>query len=156
MTSCDYQILEYTTSELQVHGVPFIVILRLYMQNSFTLTGYILRNWKAKIGALPREELNDIAVFWEDLRFHFREEHLSNVGFFDRLQKLDVGPVRTFVSGSCLCNELDTIIPTYFTGLIPSLNWRESFESVGEDFLGQEQNSPLQTYQANRYSWQTK
>jgi hypothetical protein len=139
MTPCDYQILEYTTSELQTHGVPFIVILRLHMQNSFTLTGYVLRNWRAKIGSPPKEEFSDIAVLLDDLRFHCREGHLSDAdaGFFDRLQKLSVGPVRSSVSGSCLSEELETIVPMFFDGLISIPNWHESFERVGEYGLEQ-------------------
>ena len=143
MTSCDYQILEYTTSELQTHGVPFIVILRIHTQNSFTLTGYLLRNWRVKMGAPPREELSDVEVLLDDLRFHCREEYFSDTGFFDRLQKLSVGPIRAFASGSCQSNELDTIVPMLFDGLIPTLNWRESFESIGKDLPEQERNSPL-------------
>jgi hypothetical protein len=113
------------------------------MQNSFTLTGYVLRNWRVKMGAPPREELSDVEVLLDDLRFHCREEHFSDAGFFDRLQKLSVGPIRAFASGSCLSNELDRIVPMFFDGLIPTQNWRESFESISGDLLEQEPNSPL-------------
>jgi hypothetical protein len=137
MIPCDYQILEYTSSELQTYGVPFIVILRLHMQNSFTLTGYVLRNWRGRIGASPKEEFCDIAVLLDDLRFHCREGQLSAAGFFDRLQKLNVGPVRPFVSGSCLSEELDRVVPTFFGGLISTPKWHESFERVDEYGLEQ-------------------
>ena len=129
MTPCEHQIVEYTNSELRAHGVPFIVILRLHMQSSFTLTGYVLRNWRGKIGAFPNEESCDITVLLDDLRFHCREGRLSAAGFFDRLQKLNVGPVRAFVSGSCLSEELDTIVPMFFDG-ISTPKWYESFERV--------------------------
>src|SRR5580692_3378124 len=65
MTPCDYQILEYTDSELRTHGVPFIVILRFHMRNSYTLTGYVLRDWETKIKALPSVSLVMSKFFWK-------------------------------------------------------------------------------------------
>jgi hypothetical protein len=102
------------------------------MQNSFTLTGYILRNWRVRIGASPGDEFSDVTILLDDLRFHCREGHLLDIGFLDRLQNLNVGPVRAFVSGSCLSEELDTIVPMFFDGLISTPNWQESFERVYE------------------------
>src|ERR1700720_2903999 len=102
MTPCDYQILEYTDSELRTHGVPFIVILRFHMQNSYTLTGYVLQNWDAKIEVASEGELSDVEVCLEDLRHHSRTSPSSDTRFFDCLNGLGVGPLRAFVSGSCL------------------------------------------------------
>src|ERR1700688_4164529 len=108
MTPCDYQILEYTNSELRTHGVPFIVILRFHMQNSYTLTGYVLQNWEAKIEVGSEGELSDVEVFLEDFRHPSRTSPSSDARFFDRLNGLSVGPLRAFVSGSCFVQELDT------------------------------------------------
>src|SRR5882757_4443627 len=111
MTPCDYQILEYTDSELRTHGVPFIVILRFQMQNSHTLTGYVLRNWETKIKSASQCELADVGGFLEDLRHHSRTTPAYGSGFFDRLNAFSVGPIRALVSGSCLVHELDTVLP---------------------------------------------
>jgi hypothetical protein len=133
MTPCDYQILEYTNSELRTHGVPFIVILRFHMQNSYALTGYVFRNWKAKIEVTSEGELRDVEVFLEDLRHHSRASPSSDTRFFDRLNGLGVGPLRAFVSGSCLVQELDTVLPMFFDDQVGLLGWKRSFDVVGED-----------------------
>jgi len=134
MTLCDYQILEYTKSELRTHGVPFIVILQLHMPESHTLTGYVLRNWQNKIEAASERELGDIETFLEDLRHHSRTSKSSGARFFDRLNGLSVGPVRAFVSGSCLLKELDTVLPIFFDGQVGLSAWHKSFDVVGESF----------------------
>jgi hypothetical protein len=135
MTPCDYQILEYTNSELRTHGVPFIVILRFHMKNSYTLTGYVLQNWEAKIEVSSEGELGDVEVFLEDLRHHCRTLSSPDARFFDRLNGLSVGPLRAFVSGSCLVTELDTVLPMFFDGQVGLSAWQRSFDIVGEDFL---------------------
>jgi hypothetical protein len=134
MTLCDYQILEYTDSELRTHGVPFIVILRFHMQNSYTLTGYVLRDWKTKIETASQCELGDVEVFLEDLRHHSRTSPACGAGFFDRLDGLSVGPIRAFVSGSCLVHELDTVLPMFFREEFGLSSWQRPFDIVGEDF----------------------
>jgi hypothetical protein len=134
MRTCDYQILEYTDSELRTHGVPFIVILRFHTRNSSTLTGYVLQDWKTKIEIASQCELDDVEVFLEDLRHHSRTSPVSGAGFFERLDGLSVGPVRAFVSGSCLVHELDTVLPMFFTEEFELSSWQRSFDVVGEDF----------------------
>ncbi|MGF7179815.1 hypothetical protein [Tunturiibacter psychrotolerans] len=133
MTLCDYQILEYTNSELRTHGVPFIVILRFHMQNSYVLTGYVLQNWRGKIGATSEGELDDVEDFLEDLQRHSRISPSSDTRFFDRLNGLGVGPLRAFVSGSCLVPELDTLLPMFFDGQVGLAGWQRSFDLVGEN-----------------------
>jgi hypothetical protein len=103
------------------------------MQNSYTLTGYVLRNWEAKIEVASKRELSDVEVFLEDLRHHCRTSPSSDTRFFDRLNGLGVGPLRAFVSGSCLVQELDTIFPMFFDGQVGLSGWQRSFDLVGED-----------------------
>ena len=104
------------------------------MRNSYTLTGYVLRDWKAKIKSASQCELGDVEVFLEDLRHHSRTP-ASCAGFFDRLEGLSVGPLRAFVSGSCLVHELDTVLPMFFKEAIGLSSWQRSFNIVGEGFL---------------------
>jgi hypothetical protein len=136
MTSCDYQILEYSNSELRTHGVPFIVILRFHMQNEYKLTGYVLQNWEAKIGIASEAERGDIEVFLVDLRHYSQTSPSSDLGFFHRLSALSIGPLRAFASGSCLTQDLDSILPVFFAGQIETSTWRCAFNLVGEDLLG--------------------
>jgi hypothetical protein len=105
------------------------------MQNSYTLTGYVLRDWKTKIETASQCELDDVEVFLEDLRHHSRTSPASGAGFFDRLEGLSVGPLRAFVSGSCLVHELDTVLPMFFKEEIGLSSWQTSFDIVGEDVL---------------------
>jgi hypothetical protein len=104
------------------------------MQNSYTLTGYVLRDWKTKIETASQCELGDVEVFLEDLRYHSLTSPASGAGFFDRLEGLSVGPLRAFVSGSCLVHELDTVLPMFFKEEFGLLSWQRSFDIVGEDF----------------------
>jgi hypothetical protein len=110
------------------------VILRFHMQNSYTLTGYVLRDWKTKIETASQCELGDVEIFLEDLRHHSRTSLSSGAAFFDRLDGLSVGPVRAFVSGSCLVQELNRILPTFFKEEFGLSSWQRSFDIVGEDF----------------------
>jgi hypothetical protein len=103
------------------------------MQNSYVLTGYVLQNWEAKIGATSDGELSDVEVFLEDLRHHSCASPSSDTRFFDRLNGLGVGPFRAFVSGSCLVQELDTVLPMFFDGQVGPSGWQRSFDLVGED-----------------------
>ena len=126
MTPCDYQILEYANSELRTHGVPLIVVLRLHMQNSYTLTGYVLQNWKNKIEAISEREIGEVEAFLEDLRHYSRTSDSSGARrFFDSLNGLSVGPLRAFVSGSCFVQELDTVLPMFFDGAIEPSSWQD-------------------------------
>jgi hypothetical protein len=104
------------------------------MQNSYTLTGYVLQDWKTKIETASQCELGDVEVFLEDLRHHSRTSSASGAGFFDRLDGLSVGPVRAFVSGSCLVHELDTVLPMFFNKEFGRSFWQRSFDVVGDDF----------------------
>jgi hypothetical protein len=105
------------------------------MQNSYTLTGYVLQNWEAKTEVGSEGELGDVEVFLEDLRHHCLTSPSSDARFFDRLNGLSVGPLRSFVSGSCLVTELDTVLPMFFDGRVGLSAWQRSFDIVGEDFF---------------------
>jgi hypothetical protein len=132
MTLCDYQILEYTTSELQTHGTPFIVILRLHAPDSPALAGYVLRDWERIVKVSSRDDRDDIGIFIQDLRDHIRKQPLDTT-FFDRLGGLSVGPIRAFVSGSCSMQDLDTVIPEFFADIRDAFSWREHFDNLKSD-----------------------
>ena len=93
-----------------------------------------MRDWKTKIETAFQCELGDVEVFLEDLRHHSRTSPASGTRFFDRLESLSVGPLRAFVSGSCVVHELDTILPMFFKEEFGLLSWQHYFDIVGEDF----------------------
>jgi hypothetical protein len=103
------------------------------MQNSYTLTGYVLQDWKTKIETASQCELGGVEVFLEDLRHSSLTSPASGAGFFDRLDGLSVGPVRAFVSGSCFVHELDTVLPMFFGEEFGLSSWQRSFYIVDED-----------------------
>jgi hypothetical protein len=102
------------------------------MQNLYKLAGYVLQNWEAKVDVASDEERGDIEVFLEDLRRYTISPSLDN-RFFARLNSLNTGPLRAFVSGSCFVQQLDTILPMFFDGQIGTPDWRGCFNLVGED-----------------------
>lgn len=129
MRLCDYQILEYTISELQIHGVPFIVVVRLHDLSSYTLKSFILRRWKTKIGAASKNEIDEVETFLSDLRLQSGEQP-PIAGFFERLANLNVGPIRAFISGSCSEQDLNEEIQESFDRMRVSLSWQEHFDNL--------------------------
>jgi len=131
MTDCDYQILEYSTSELRTEGVPICVILRSHEHESYTISGYVIRDWKTRIEGAPANEVAEIEFFLGDIRLQICEQQAATL-FFERLQELVVGPIRSLVSGSCSASALDEVIPLFFDGVPESSSWPEHFEKLGE------------------------
>ena len=129
MKLCDYQILEYTTSELQVHGAPFIVVVRLHELGSYALQIFVLRQWEAKIGVVSQWERDEIATFLEDLRLESSEQN-SIATSLERLANLNVGPIRSFVSGSCSVQDLNEVIREFFDAVLGHSPWQEHFDNV--------------------------
>jgi hypothetical protein len=129
MKLCDYQILEYTTSELQKHGVPFIVVVQLHELSSSALQIFILRQWKAKIGAASQREVDEIETLLEDLRLQSSKQS-SITSLFERLANLNVGPIRASVSGSCSEQDLNEVIREFFDAVRGSSSWQEHFDEL--------------------------
>jgi hypothetical protein len=132
MKLCDYQILEYTTTELRTRGVPFVVVLRLHSLHSYALNGYVLRDWRKKIEARSKSELEDVEIFLEDLRHHCRNQD-SDAPLFVASDRLSVGPIRALVSGSCSIRDLDAVIQMFFDDTCGSSFWREHFDTLRDD-----------------------
>jgi len=132
MKRYDYQILQYTTTELRTHGVPFVVVLRLHTLDSYAINGYFLRDWRRRIEASSKSELEDVEIFLKDLRHHCRSQD-SDTSLFDGLDRLSVGPIRTFVSGSCSIQDLDAEIQMFLDETCASSFWREHFDTLRDD-----------------------
>jgi hypothetical protein len=107
------------------------VILRSHEHESDTISGYVIRDWKTRIEGAPASEVDEIEVFLGDIRLQIREQQATTL-LFERLQELGVGPIRSFVSGSCSASGLDEVIPLFFDGVPKSSSWPEHFENLGE------------------------
>jgi hypothetical protein len=129
MILCDYQILEYTISELQSHGVPLIVVVRMHEPSSYTLMTFIVRQWKTKIGVTSKDEVEEVELFLEDLRLQNNNQS-EIASLFERLAYLNVGPIRTGVSGSCSDQELNEVIEKYFEEARGSSSWKDHFINI--------------------------
>jgi hypothetical protein len=64
----------------------------------------------------------------------YLSQHAGSILGMGRADK-GVGPLRAFVSGTCLVQELDTLLPTFFHGQVELSAWQGSFDLVGEDFF---------------------
>jgi hypothetical protein len=133
MKLCDYQILEYTITELRTHGIPFVVVLRLHALDSYALNGYVLRDWRKRIGAPSNSELEDVEIFLKDLRHHCGNQDSDTSLLFDGLDRLSVGPIRAFVSGSCSIQDLDAEIQKFLDETFGSSFWRDHFDTLHDD-----------------------
>jgi hypothetical protein len=107
------------------------VILRSHEQESNIISGYVIRDWKTRIKGAPASEVDEIEVILGDIRLQIREQQAATL-FFERLQELVVGPIRSLVSGSCSASALDEVIPLFFDGVPESSSWPEQFENIGE------------------------
>ena len=131
MRDYDYQILEYSTSELRTDGVPICVILRSHEHESYTISAYVVRDWKTRVEGAPASEVAEIECFLEDIRLQIREQQAATL-FFERLPQLGVGPIRSLVPGSCSASDLHKVIPLFFDGIPESSSWPEHFENLAE------------------------
>jgi hypothetical protein len=129
MIFCDYQILEYTTSELQTEGVPFLVAMRLHEPNSYVLEIFVLRGWKLKLRETIKSDIDEVETFLQDVQEQ-RDGQFQATAFFEGLSRLNVGPVRSFVSGSCTRDDLDQVIKEFFGESVGSPTWREHFIQI--------------------------
>ena len=111
-----------------------MVVVRLHALDSYTVSGYVLRDWKRKIRAASKSELDDVEVFLKDLRHHIRKQDYGET-FFDALDGLNVGPLRALASGSCAVQDLDAIIQASFDETHVSSSWREFFDEVDSEAL---------------------
>src|SRR5271156_4064383 len=131
MNLCDYQILEYTTSELQTHGVPFLVVVRLHEVGSYALQIFVLRQWEARTGVASQREVDEIETFLADLRLKSSEQS-SIATSFERIANLNIGPIRAFVSGSCSEQDLNEVIREFFDVARGSSFWQEHFDELND------------------------
>jgi hypothetical protein len=111
--------------------VPFIVVVRLHELGSYALQIFILRQWKAKIGVASRREIDEIEILLEDLRLQSSEQS-SIPSLFERLGKLNVGPIRASVSGSCSEQDLNEVIREFFDAVRGSSSWQEHFDELND------------------------
>jgi hypothetical protein len=107
------------------------VILRSHEHETYTMSAYVIRDWKARIKGAPASEVDEIKFFFEDIRLQVREQQAATL-FFERLQELAVGPIRSLVLGSCSAGGLDEVISLFFDGVPESSSWPEHFENLGE------------------------
>jgi len=107
------------------------VILRSREQEFYTISAYVVRDWRTRVEGAPASEVAEIECFLEDIRVEIREQQAATL-FFERLPQLGVGPIRSLVPGSCSASDLDEVIPLFFAGLPESSSWPEHFENLGE------------------------
>jgi hypothetical protein len=106
-------------------------MIRSHEHESYTLSAYVIRDWKTRIEGAPASEVNEIELFLEDIRIQICEQQAATL-FFERLQELAVGPIRSLVSDSCSASRLDEVISLFFEGVPESSSWPEHFENLGE------------------------
>jgi len=130
MRYCDYHVMEYTCSELQLEGTPFAIVLYLAGNEKFPLQGFVLKCWENMFLRSTPFEVSQIKDFLSDLEYYSQEtEGLSGI-FFRRLDNLNVGPIRTLASGACVVSDLDKVISTFFSSRVHPGEWRQFFDSV--------------------------
>jgi hypothetical protein len=103
------------------------MVVRLHELSSYTLEIFILRQWKTKVGAASKGEIDEVQIFLRDLRLQMSERPPA-AGFFERLANLNVGPIRAFVSGSCFEQDLHEVTREFFDETHGSSSWQEHFD----------------------------
>jgi hypothetical protein len=115
MTSCNYLVLEYASSELQARGASFAAILYLEGTSSCALRGLVLPNWETALSIASESEIQFVREFLEDVHHYTQMDSLSAKSFFERIADLNVGPIRTFVTGRCAVEDLEANIGPFFS-----------------------------------------
>jgi hypothetical protein len=122
--------MEYTCSELQLEGTPFAIVLYLDGNELYPLRGFVLKCWESTLPRSTPFEVSSIKDFLDDLGHYSQETEELSRTYFRRLDTLDVGPIRKFVSGACAIGDLDKVITTFFGAKEPGVPWRQFFDSV--------------------------
>jgi hypothetical protein len=135
MIFCDYLVLEYASSELQSECISFAVVLHLDEADSCGLKGYVLRDWESTLHLEIESERYAIQTLLGDLQSFSQTNKRSSRAFFERLSTLNVGPIRTFVTGACALEDLDSALPSFFNGNISASSWVESFITLQTGYL---------------------
>ena len=107
------------------------MVVRLHELGSYTLQIFVLRQWEAKTGVASQWEIDEIETFLEDLRLKSSEQS-SIATSFERLANLNIGPIRSFVSGSCSEQDLNEVIQEFFDVVSGSSSWQEHFDELND------------------------
>jgi hypothetical protein len=105
------------------------VVVRLHELGSYMLKVFVLRGWKLKIGAVSKNEIDEIVTFLRDF-VPLSREYASASIMFEKLESLNVGPIRASVSGSCSYEDLDAVLRGYFENARGSSFWPEHFGNL--------------------------
>jgi len=130
MKFCDYHVMEYTCSELQLEGTPFAIVLYIDGDGECPLKGFVLKSWETTLRRSKLYEISSLDDFLSDLGYYSQENEELSRTYFRRLDTLSVGPIRKFVSGACAVDDLDKIITTFFGASVSGRSWQQSFDSV--------------------------
>jgi hypothetical protein len=88
-----------------------------------------LRQWKTKLKITSTNEIEEIESLLGD--FHLRSRTQSAItSLFERLQSLNVGPIRAFVSGSCSEQNLNEVVQKFFDETRGASSWQDYFTSI--------------------------
>ena len=93
MKFCDYHVMEYTCSELQLEGTPIAIVLYIDGDEECPLKGFVLKSWETTVRRSTLYEISSLNDFLYDLGYYSQEnEELSRM-YFRRLDTLSVGPI---------------------------------------------------------------
>ena len=130
MKFCDYHVMEYTCSELQLEGTPFAIVLYMEGDQECPLKGFVLKSWETTLPRSTLYEISSIRDFLDDLGHYSQETDELSRTYFRRLDTLTVGPIRNFASGACDVGDLDKIVTMFFGAKGSERSWQQFFDSV--------------------------
>jgi hypothetical protein len=101
MGSAEYRILEYARSENVIRGVDFLVVLRLPNATGPCLRAYLWDGWKTVIDSATDNAIEYLEAVLYDVRQNLvADRSPMSGGFFDAIDDLNIGPLRTSAAGS--------------------------------------------------------
>jgi hypothetical protein len=105
-----------------------MVVVRAHEDNSSNLQIFLSKKWKDRIGVTSKFEIKEFEELLGDLRIQNPGE-ASVDSLFEQLERLNVGAIRTFASGSCEIDDLTEIIQERFDEVPQgSGNWYSCFD----------------------------
>jgi hypothetical protein len=103
--------------------------MRLHEPSSYTLKIFILRRWKTKVRATFKNDIDEVETFLRDVQEPWGKQ-FEVTHFFEGLAGLNVGPMRSFASGSCAIDQLNQVIEEFFNETVSPPPWQDHFIQV--------------------------
>lgn len=106
MQDCNFKLLGYAKSELDVEGIPFAIVFHLKNEPYKGVRGLLSSDFFELLGQLANGDKQYLEGFLEDWEYYAVTKQANASFFFESLEGLSSGPLRNICSGVCSARDL--------------------------------------------------